>query len=422
MELFPYWLRRWAAAGMVLVAACTTNPITGRSQLMIVSEGMAVRESATAYSQMVGGLANKNQIETGTPRAERVRAITDRLIAQAVRFRPDSAKWAWQVQLIKDPKTVNAFCMAGGKMAMYSGLIEQLKASDDELAQVMGHEIGHALANHTQERMSIAYSSGIGAQLAAIALGARDQTAALMQTAAVVAIQLPNSRESESEADQIGIELAARAGYDPAAAVTLWQKMGKLSGGKGPPEFLSTHPAPEHREQRLRELGAKVQPLYVAAKEHPASDAPSFLAAKEAANERVVRKPGELSPEEYAAKVAREPATLTFLAEPFERFKRGDTVFDCRLQCSLAYERRKDSWKELHQRALWRDLAVSVLQVGYENDLGYFMLGEAARGLGLKDAAPKYYRRALDAGAEYGCGERCEGFDVPKLARARLDG
>jgi len=120
---------------------------------------------------------------------------------------------------------------------------EKLKATDDEVAQVMGHEIGHALANHTQERMSIAYSTSVGTQLAAIALGRENQTAVLMQQAAVLAIQLPNSRESEAEADQIGIELAARAGYDPAAAVSLWDKMGKLGGGT-PPEFLSTHPSP----------------------------------------------------------------------------------------------------------------------------------------------------------------------------------
>lgn len=420
MKRYRRLRRALAATGMVLLGACTTNPITGRSQLMVVPESLAIRESAAAYSQMMSGLTKKNQVEAGTARAERVRAITDRLIAQAVRFRPESAKWAWQVQLINDPKTVNAFCMAGGKMAMYTGLIEQLKATDDELAQVMGHEISHALLNHTQERMSIAYSSSIGTQLAAIALGARDQTAALMQTAATLAIQLPNSRESESEADQVGIELAARAGYDPAAAVTLWQKMGKLSGGKTPPEFLSTHPSPQHREERLRELGAKVRPLYLAAKARPETDAPSFLSAKEAANERVVRKPGELSPEEYAQKVAREPTTSTYFAEPFERFKRGDTTFDCRFQCSIAFERRKSQWKQLHARGLWRDLALSVIQVGYENDLSYFMLGEAARGLALKDAARTYYRRALDAGRQYGCGEGCEGFDVPKLAKARL--
>ncbi len=420
MKRFPRLRQALASAGLVLLAGCTTNPITGRSQLMVVPESMAISQSAAAYSSMMGGLSKKDQIETGTARAERVRAITDRLIAQAVRFRPDSARWAWQVQVVKDPKTVNAFCMAGGKMAIYTGLIEQLKATDDEIAQVMGHEISHALLNHTQERMSIAYSSGIGAQLAAIALGARDQSAALMQAAAVYAVQLPNSRESESEADQVGIELAARAGYDPAAAVSLWDKMGKLENGRTPPEWMSTHPSPEHRKEKLQELGAKVQPLYLAAKEHPTTDAPSFLSAKEAANERIVRKPGELTPEEYADKVAREPTTTVALAEPFERFKRGDTTFDCRFQCSIAYERRKSDWKRLHERALWRDLAVSVIQVGYESDLSYFMLGEAARGLGLKDAARKYYRRALDAGEQYGCGEGCEGFDVPKLARARL--
>jgi predicted Zn-dependent protease len=158
--------------------------------------------------------------------------------------------------------------MAGGKMAIYTGMWEKLHITDDEIAQVMGHEISHALADHTRERMSVAYGTSGAVNIAAIALGAGDQAAKLMQQAAVYAIQLPNSRESEAEADQIGIELAARAGYDPHAAVTLWQKMGQLGGT--PPEFLSTHPSPQHREAALRELGAKVQPLYAAARADPA--------------------------------------------------------------------------------------------------------------------------------------------------------
>ena len=170
------------AAVAVVLAGCSANPVTGRSQLMVVPESMAISQSAAAYSSMMGGLSKKKQVESGTARADKVREITDRLIAQAVRFRPDSAKWKWEVQLINDPKTVNAFCMAGGKMAIYSGMWEKLKATDDEIAQVMGHGIGHALANHTQERMSIAYSTSIGTQLAAIALGARDQTAAQAQS------------------------------------------------------------------------------------------------------------------------------------------------------------------------------------------------------------------------------------------------
>jgi predicted Zn-dependent protease len=407
------------AVASAALAACTTNPITGRSQLMVVPEKMAISESAAAYNQMMGQLGRKKQIESDGERAQKVRDITERLIAQAVRFRPDSAKWNWEVRVINDPKTVNAFCMAGGKMAIYSGMWEKLKATDEEIAQVMGHEIGHALANHTQERMSIAYSTSIGTSIAAIALGARDQTAALMQTAAVVAIGLPNSRESEAEADQIGIELAARAGFDPKAAVTLWEKMGKLGGGN-PPEFLSTHPSPEHRAARLKELGDKVQPLYVAAKSAPTTDVPRFLSAREGANERVVTKAGEPTREEYAARVAKQPETMTFLSEPFERFKSGNAVFECRLQCSFGYANKKADWKKLHAKQNWRDLAISVMQVGYLNDLSYFMLGEAARGLGLKDAATTYYKRAVEAGKEYGCGSDCEGFDVPRLAQTAL--
>jgi predicted Zn-dependent protease len=384
---------------------------------MLVSENMAITSSYGAYAQMMGGLSKKKQIEADGERVKKVREITDRLIAQAVRFRPDSANWNWEVQVINDPKTVNAFCMAGGKMAIYSGMWEKLKATDEEIAAVMGHEIGHALASHTRERMSVAYSTGIGTQVLAIALGARQDTAALMQTAAAVAVQLPNSRESELEADQIGIELAARAGYEPAAAVTLWEKMGKLGGGN-PPEFLSTHPSPENRAARLKDLAVKVQPLYAAAKAAPKTDAPSFLSAKEGTNERSVTRPGEMTREEYAAQSARD--TLTFLAEPFERFKEGRTVLECRAQCVFAYGNRKSDWKALHAQKRWRDLAVSVIQVGYLNDLSYFMLGEAAKGLELKQAAATYYERALQAGKQYGCGTGCEGFDVPRLSALAL--
>jgi predicted Zn-dependent protease len=261
-----------AAAFTAGLAGCSTNPITGRSQLMLVSEESAERQSATAYQQMIGGLAKKGQIEHGTARALKVQQITDRLVAQAIKLKPASAKWRWEVQVINDPKTVNAWCMAGGKMAIYTGLIDQLRASDDEIAQVMGHEISHALAEHTRERMSVAYSTGAATTIAAIALGAGDLAAQGMQAAAVYAIQMPNSRESEAEADQIGIEIAARAGFEPKSAVTLWEKMGKLGGGRQP-EFMSTHPSPEHRAEALKQLGAKVQPYYAAAKANPPAPA-----------------------------------------------------------------------------------------------------------------------------------------------------
>jgi predicted Zn-dependent protease len=263
-------MRRPALALLLLLAACQTSSLTGRSQYMVVSEQMAVSQSAAAYVQMMGELDKKKKIEAGSEREKKVREITDRLVAQAVRVRPDAKGWAWEVKVIDDPKTVNAFCMAGGKMAIYSGMWEKLKATDDEIAQVMGHEIAHALADHTRERMSIAMTSAAVTTAAAVAItvAGGDERAGLAltgaQLASVLAIQLPNSRESEAEADQIGIELAARAGFDPKAAATLWQKMGKEGGG--PPEFLSTHPSPQSRAARLAELGARVQPLYEAAK------------------------------------------------------------------------------------------------------------------------------------------------------------
>jgi predicted Zn-dependent protease len=147
-------------------------------------------------------------------------------------------------------------------MAIYTGLIQKVDPTDDELAQVMGHEISHALANHTQERMSVAMAS----QLGALAVGIASDSAAGMaaaQGAAAVAITLPNSRTSETEADRIGIELAAKAGYDPRAAATLWQKMEK-AGGNGPPQFLSTHPAPGNRQANLAALAPQMMQYYEA--------------------------------------------------------------------------------------------------------------------------------------------------------------
>jgi len=274
------------------VSACSTNPITGRSQLVgLVSESEAISGSAQAYRQMMAELDKKKQIERGTPEAEpprlkKVQEITDRLIAQAIQFRPDSAGWKWEVQVINDPKTVNAFCMAGGKMAIYSGMWEQLKITDDELAQVMGHEISHALLDHTRERMSIALSTSLGVQLLGAATGVGNLGGQAMDIAAQVAITLPNSRESESEADAVGTQLAARAGYDPKAAVALWDKMAKL--GKGPAEFLSTHPSPENRAAKLKELGAKLEPVYLAAKHNPPA-AHRYVNLAGGNNERVVK-------------------------------------------------------------------------------------------------------------------------------------
>jgi predicted Zn-dependent protease len=262
----------------LVVAACATSP-TGRKQLMLVSEDQAISASRQAYVQEMGKYKQEGKLVTDPRLLNRVEVITERLVAQAVKMRPDSAKWQWSVQIIDEPKTVNAWCMAGGRMAVYTGLIQKVDPTDDELAQVMGHEIAHALANHTAERMSVAMASNVGVIAAGVLTDNPGQSMAVAAAAAQVAVQLPNSRASESEADQIGIELAAKAGYDPRAAITLWQKMAKAGGG-APPEFLSTHPSDETRQGRLGNLAPKMMPYYQAGgarPTHPVSMGPASV-------------------------------------------------------------------------------------------------------------------------------------------------
>jgi predicted Zn-dependent protease len=245
---------------VALITACATS-ITGRSQLMIVSEDSAIAASKEAYVEMLRPYAEKGDIDNDPALKNRVYKITGRLIAQAIKVRPETKNWDWSIKIIDDPETVNAWAMAGGKMALYTGLVEKIKPSDDELAQVLGHEIGHALAKHSAEKMSVAMASQIGVMAVGIATKSDGLALTGASLAAALAIQMPNSRAAESEADRIGIELAAKAGYDPHAAVTLWQKMAKV-GGKGPPEFLSTHPAPGNREKNLASLIPQMMPYY----------------------------------------------------------------------------------------------------------------------------------------------------------------
>lgn len=243
----------------ILLAACATSP-TGRSQLMLISPEAAIVESRKAYLSTVGELGANDKLLDDPLVADRVATITGRLVTEAIKGYPQTRDWGWSVALIDDPDTVNAWAMAGGRMAVYTGLFEKLKLTDAEFAHIMGHEIAHALSNHTAERMSRAIATNLGIAV----VGATSQTPGITTTgamlAAKLALELPNSRTAESEADEIGIELATRAGYSPDAAVTLWEKMGAL-GGPRPADFLSTHPSPENRQARLAALADDVRTL-----------------------------------------------------------------------------------------------------------------------------------------------------------------
>jgi predicted Zn-dependent protease len=242
-----------------LITACATSP-TGRRQLMLISPDAAIVQSKQAYLSTVSDLDKENKLVDDPRLMDRVATITGRLVTEAIAMYPNTANWEWSVAIIDDSDTVNAWCMAGGRMAVYTGLFDKLKLTDAEFAQIMGHEISHALANHTAERMSRAMATSIGILAVGVASDRPAATMAGGALAAKLALELPNSRTAESEADEIGMELAVRAGYDPDAAVTLWQKMGSL-GGSAPPQFLSTHPAPGNREAQLAAMIPEMRKL-----------------------------------------------------------------------------------------------------------------------------------------------------------------
>lgn len=261
-------LIRWLLAALVVlvVAACVTSP-TGRRQLLLVSPETAIAESAVAYLDTVRQLQTENKLLNDPAFAERVSVIAGRVVAEAVARYPATAGWQWSVALIDEPETANAWCMAGGRMAVYSGLVETLGLTDDELAHILGHEASHAIANHTAERMSIVLVTQAGV---AVATENEEDSDVLLGAAlaAQLAIALPNSRASEAEADLMGMELASRAGYDPAAAVSMWGKMG-VNGGPRAPQFLSTHPSPANRRETLAALVDEMRLLQSAAPLEP---------------------------------------------------------------------------------------------------------------------------------------------------------
>ena len=273
MMIPSHWLRRaaWAGAAVSLaaLAGCagvnTTQSGTvgvDRTQYMssLVPEQQLDQEAAKQYSGIVQEARAKGLLDRDAAQLNRVRGISQRLIAQVGAFRPDAAKWAWEVHVLSTDD-INAWCMPGGKIAVYTGLLDKIKPTDAELAAVLGHEIAHALREHARERVSQQMATNIGLQVLSMATGSSAASDLGGQLTNVM-FTLPNSRTHETEADRMGVELAARAGYDPRAAVTLWQKMGAASGGKSQPEFLSTHPSASTRITELQTTAQRVMPLY----------------------------------------------------------------------------------------------------------------------------------------------------------------
>lgn len=272
MNTFKQHLQRASMAALLtaatLLAGCAAVETTGsgtvgvdRKQYMsgLVSEAALQQEASQQYTSMMGQARAQGALDTNSAHTNRVRTITQRLIQQVGTFRPDARQWNWEVHVVNDSE-VNAWCMPGGKIAVYAGLLNTLKPTDDELAAVLGHEMAHALREHSREQVSQQMATGLGLSVLSAVTGMQ-ATADLGAQLSKVMFTLPNSRTHEAEADRIGVELAARAGYDPRAAVTLWQKMDAL-GGARQPEFLSTHPSPASRMADIEQAAERVMPLY----------------------------------------------------------------------------------------------------------------------------------------------------------------
>lgn len=237
-----------------------------KSRLLLLPRSRVEAMSAQQYSQLMRGAAQKGALNGDRRALERLRAIARRLIPHTARFDPGAQRWRWEVNIVNSP-TMNAFCMPGGKIAFYSGLIDGLRLNDDEIAVIMGHEMAHALLEHGRARMSEQVLKVAGVNIAAAVLNLGSLSAALLDKAADLALTLPYSRSHETDADLAGIDIAARAGFDPRAAVAVWQKMARQTGSRGqPPQILSTHPAHATRIRDIEAQLPRVMPLYEAAR------------------------------------------------------------------------------------------------------------------------------------------------------------
>ena len=261
----PFLITTLAPLASLALLACTANPVTERPQLMLVSGEKAAADAAAAYAELLALAEFRHALNVDRQMVERVRVIASRLISQAALYRPETGGWQWEVNVFLSD-VPNAFCLAGGKIGIHSGLLLRVAPTDDELAQVIGHEIAHAISDHGNERASTAMASSLTVRVLVFSQRLNNVVSQVLKDAARIGVNLPNSRLAEAEADRIGMLIAAKAGFDPRAAITLWEKIGAHQVAESS-SFLSTHPLPAERiaalqdeADRLRNAGGEVAP------------------------------------------------------------------------------------------------------------------------------------------------------------------
>lgn len=426
---------------LLLVSGCATNAMTGRKQLALVSEKTVIEKSDSMYMSLVDSYDKKGKISKDPDVNERVRTISNRLVHRAIEYRPETVSWNWQVNVIEDD-TPNAFCMPGGKMGVNTGLLEKIQPTDDELAQVMGHEISHALANHGAEKMSNQILGQIIVGTIAVAAAASEgnngrynqntqravQDMAAVGTAAF--ITLPNSRTAETEADKMGVEIAAQAGYDPAAAISIWEKMMAATKQESRGDFWSTHPSPPNRIDAFKALQAPMQQIYAESKLiYTGENKPSFSFVKmgsdplaSSSNVRIVTNDGVSN--SFAMPTIDSKPRVFYSAE-FVSFKEGTLELTC-INCALNNYMSNSTVNEYIQKEDWRRLMQTVIKTNHKSDLSYYHLGLAAEGMGHKDAARLYFEKARELfhGQEFSCAtakmNKCKDMNIAELVENKL--
>ena len=234
---------------------------------VLAPEGAMDQQAAQQYTALLGQAQQKGVlVPAGDPQVKRLRAIAERIIPHTTRWNQDAQQWKWQVNLLKSDQ-VNAFCMPGGRIAFFTGIIDKLKLTDDEIAAVMGHEIAHALREHGRDRQAKATTTGVATSLLGAAFSAWSgyDVRGITNTAGQLVV-LKFSRDEEREADLVGLDIAARAGYDPRAGIALWNKMAALNQSGAPIDLLSTHPGGANRIQQIQDHMNVLLPLYARTK------------------------------------------------------------------------------------------------------------------------------------------------------------
>lgn len=335
------------------ISGCSINPMTGNSKIVSGDNDLVISMSASYYRDFISQKSKEGLVDSAPEIDSRVKTIAEKTILSAKEFMPTSKDWNWEFHVIKDDNVVNAFCAAGGKIVVYTGIVKQLELNDDEIAMILGHEAAHALLGHSAQKMVAGKTQEILLKQYSKNSGNLSKAQQLEKLSDLL-ITLPYSRKNEREADRIGAQLAFHAGYDLFTGSTLWEKMAKLNKSINP--ITSTHPMSTERLEYLNILANKIN------------------------------------------KADRKSAVLLSVKDSYKQFQKGETILADKddILKSMLSGWNEEQMRDLYEDGSWKELAIVTINAGIETDLHYFYLAESARNLGYADASEVYYRKALD--------------------------